>query len=961
MTDTIVAGNGVGVYVGTNSTVTLEATLWGSGEWENDDDWLIGAGVLYTGTLNHWGDPAFVDPDWGNYHVLPASEAVDEGIYGGVDVDIDGDTRPVGGTYDIGADEVTPDDSVAGLTAGNDSPMELRDVTTLTATVTAGENVVFDWDLGDGTTAHGPVVEHVYPAVGSYTAVVTASNSTDWAITDTEVTITDNVPIVLLWATNDGPTPLGKGTNLAATAVNGSNVVYDWDFGDGSPPDLDAGPEVNHVYPGVGSYTAVVTAFNSTSLFTTTTVVEVERTCWVRLNDDPTDYATVQAAVNASTQGTDLIKVSGTCLDEVPYYGDLTTLAYILKSLTVKGGYNSDFSIWDPELYPATLDGEGNDYVIVASTAVTPTIEYLRITNGLRTGIYAEYSHALIHHCEIDHNGNSLSGLGGLYLYGAQGGELSDSQVHHNESNDNGSRISGGVNVSQSPGFLLGGNEITANQSGADVMGGGLLLMNSPDSEVSGNRIHGNVTPGYAWGSGLYAEGSDNVLIAGNRIYDHSGYTGGGIYIALSPGGVLRDNWIYWNETSYSAGGIRIGSQDIEMVNNVVVDNRAGLGAGVAVNGGSVRMIHNTVARNRVWSDLGYWVGEGVRVSSGSAWMTDTLIAGQPVGVDLYSGGSVEMEATFWGDGEWANGQDWTNWGGTLITGTITIHGDPAFVNPSNANYHLSAGSEARDVGLPAGIASDVDGQVRPTAPGVDIGADEYLGDDPIAGLALAQGGPAAAGEAVRLEATVTAGTLVDFAWDLGDGTIGHGAWLEHAYAEPGLYHLVVTATNNANQASASMAVSVYELVTALPGGGEQTTSDGLLGFEWPPETAGAMNIVYTPQEAPVNDTGDLELAGMAFHLDVTDEFGNPITSFSPPMTVTVYYDEVALPLGIAEEDLELLRFDVGLAEWIRPPQALDVAANTIVVTLDHFSEFALLASVEPEGHVIYLPLVLRN
>jgi len=35
--------------------------------------------------------------------------------------------------------------------------------------------------------------------------------------------------------------------------------------------------------------------------------------CRVRLNDDPTDYYTVPAAVNASTNPSDVVKVAGTC------------------------------------------------------------------------------------------------------------------------------------------------------------------------------------------------------------------------------------------------------------------------------------------------------------------------------------------------------------------------------------------------------------------------------------------------------------------------------------------------------------------------------------------------------------------------------------------------------------------------------------------------------------------------
>jgi hypothetical protein len=109
MTNTILVSHTVGVYVTSGNTATLEATLWGDGTWANIADWG-GAGTIITGTLvyNYWGDPAFVNPDAGNYHIGPSSAARDAGVDAGVTADIDGQTRPQGTGYDIGADEYWP-------------------------------------------------------------------------------------------------------------------------------------------------------------------------------------------------------------------------------------------------------------------------------------------------------------------------------------------------------------------------------------------------------------------------------------------------------------------------------------------------------------------------------------------------------------------------------------------------------------------------------------------------------------------------------------------------------------------------------------------------------------------------------------------------------------------------------------------------------------------------------------
>ena len=105
LTNTILVSHSVGITVAAGSTATLEGTLWGSGEWANGTDWS-GAGTFINGTVNIWDDPRFLDPAGGDYHISRDSAAIDDGVYSGVTEDIDGEPRPAGMGYDIGADEV---------------------------------------------------------------------------------------------------------------------------------------------------------------------------------------------------------------------------------------------------------------------------------------------------------------------------------------------------------------------------------------------------------------------------------------------------------------------------------------------------------------------------------------------------------------------------------------------------------------------------------------------------------------------------------------------------------------------------------------------------------------------------------------------------------------------------------------------------------------------------------------
>jgi hypothetical protein len=173
-------------------------------------------------------------------------------VYNGWHVD---DITLIGG----GPACVPLDDPIEGLAATSTSPDQLGETTALTATVTGGTNVMYEWDFGDGSTGSGAVVSHEYLAVDVYTAVVTATNNNNSATTTTMVEITD-VPIDGLSATNDSPTLLGDTTTFTATVTGGTSIVYTWDFGDGGTA---TGAVVTHVYATAGNFPATVTATNS--------------------------------------------------------------------------------------------------------------------------------------------------------------------------------------------------------------------------------------------------------------------------------------------------------------------------------------------------------------------------------------------------------------------------------------------------------------------------------------------------------------------------------------------------------------------------------------------------------------------------------------------------------------------------------------------------------------------------
>jgi hypothetical protein len=99
LVNTIIAGHSIGLHVTSGSTAVMDSTLWHG----NTSNWT-GSGSI-SPVKNYSGDPLFVDPGLGDYHIACGSAATNMGVNADVDEDIDGLPRPIGSGYDIGADE----------------------------------------------------------------------------------------------------------------------------------------------------------------------------------------------------------------------------------------------------------------------------------------------------------------------------------------------------------------------------------------------------------------------------------------------------------------------------------------------------------------------------------------------------------------------------------------------------------------------------------------------------------------------------------------------------------------------------------------------------------------------------------------------------------------------------------------------------------------------------------------
>ena len=405
---------------------------------------------------------------------------------------------------------------------------------------------------------------------------------------------------------------------------------------------------------------------------------EKQRTCWVRLNDDATDYATVQAAVDASSASTDVVKVAGLCGGVEARQG-LTQTVLITKTLTLRGGYTRAFSDPpDPETNPTMVAAGGQGRVIAVISGgdpgITPVIEGLRITGGDAAGqggagpdddggggIFVEGGAPTVRNCWI--YGNTAD-IGGGVLLGDTTGALTENEIYENSAGDGGGvgtgfgspsitgneiysntgeYCGGGLNIFETDGTFAGnvvrnneadlggglcvvdsGLALTSNEILTNTAnGGGGLTLDNVTAAVTGNLIRGNdADTGSGGGVVIEGEASDGAVLSDNEIADNSAHwVGAGVFVnGASP--TLTGNWIHHN-TGNEGSGITSSWSEAVISGNTIEHNSANWrGGGLALRDeSSLRLEANLIRYNSA-----AWDGGGVFAENSAPVLTNNAI-----------------------------------------------------------------------------------------------------------------------------------------------------------------------------------------------------------------------------------------------------------------------------------------------------------------------------------------------
>ena len=246
------------------------------------------ASIAVDARYNYWGDsggPSAQGPGDGepvSTYVDFAPWLADSSDYGG---DSDNDGMPDSFEVIYGLNPYISDDSVSDLdndgftnyqeyVAGTDPSNEYSvpsspsivfygiegAVMTLTATATSdyGDIVSYEWNLGDGSTASGSSVEHIYAESGVY--IVSLEVTDELGIKSTQsglAEVQDSSPNTnFISDKNEGTSPLTVQFTDQTTSYD-DIVSWSWSFGDGS--ELSTSTNPSHVFLTQGEFTVTLT------------------------------------------------------------------------------------------------------------------------------------------------------------------------------------------------------------------------------------------------------------------------------------------------------------------------------------------------------------------------------------------------------------------------------------------------------------------------------------------------------------------------------------------------------------------------------------------------------------------------------------------------------------------------------------------------------------------------------
>ncbi|UVE49661.1 PKD domain-containing protein [Haloferax larsenii] len=161
-----------------------------------------------------------------------------------------------------------------------------------------GDNLTYEWDFGDGNTASGLEVNHIYDTEGTYNVTLTVTDEHGATATDTmNVTVENGLPSAVISPDNTIDVYAGDSVSFNASGSSdpdGDSLTYSWDF-DADGVEDATGVSPSYTFDTAGTYNVTLTvtdADGATDTATTTVSVSDPQTTTDDGTSDDSDNTT---------------------------------------------------------------------------------------------------------------------------------------------------------------------------------------------------------------------------------------------------------------------------------------------------------------------------------------------------------------------------------------------------------------------------------------------------------------------------------------------------------------------------------------------------------------------------------------------------------------------------------------------------------------------------------------------
>ena len=311
----------------------------------------------------------------------------------------------------------------------------------------------------------------------------------------------------------------------------------------------------------------------------------------------------------------------------------------------------------------------------------------------------------------VNQTAASAIGRAGLGIDNGATVTLNNDKLNNNVDTATNSTGGGGIYIQDATSSLVINNTQVTNNS-TSAVGGGLYAIDTTVTLKNGSLVDGNTAQS---GGGIYADASATVNIVGSTVSNNTatigdGLAGGGIFnngtVNISAfssisgnkasgtsgfgAGILNeallniDHSTIANNITDSYGGGIYSSTNVAVTTitaSTISGNKAALGGGVRVSNGSASLTNTTISGNTAFRGSPGNGGGIEMVSLGTlTLLNDTLYNNNGIGANLFANkGTVNTENTIFANANGNNGAD------SDISGTIVSHGHNLIQNAAGA------------------------------------------------------------------------------------------------------------------------------------------------------------------------------------------------------------------------------------------------------------------------------------